>query len=376
MQGRKYEVRIGRIFSGNLIVKSDKTMTASSLISRDASAAIKGLLMLLIVFGHTGLLTTDFATGERTFLWYWLYTFHVYVFLILPFIYGYHRDSKIEVECVKFIDLQCVKNDLKRNLLKLGAPYCWFFLLSAIVFVTVGGGIFDLGGMLYAFVFGNEPLMDKYVGFNFIWFLPSIFALTMLKSVWYNSRKPVRITILAVSIVLWVLAFCKVITRFKVGMFVPFGIAQAFYFVLLGITARWILEKREVTNGLMAILIFVVFGLTLLLYFQKRLQPHCFVSISQGIYFCMPVAIFLILYGIRDILARSKFLKFIGIYSLQIYLVHVYVVNILSVLLLRFFPQSISLGVVVYVLTLAISIGCALLMTKCKWLNRILFPKG
>lgn len=66
-----------------------------SLISRDASTAIKGLLMLLIVFGHTGMLTTNFVTGDRTILWHWLYSFHVYVFLILPFIYGYSKKEDV-----------------------------------------------------------------------------------------------------------------------------------------------------------------------------------------------------------------------------------------------------------------------------------------
>lgn len=43
-------------------------MNTNSLISRDASTAIKGLLILLIVFGHVGMLNTDFVTGEKTFL--------------------------------------------------------------------------------------------------------------------------------------------------------------------------------------------------------------------------------------------------------------------------------------------------------------------
>lgn len=64
-----------------------------SLIAREASTAIKGLLMLLVVFGHTSLLTTDYSTGDKTFLWKWLYTFHVYIFFILPFIYGYKHKT-------------------------------------------------------------------------------------------------------------------------------------------------------------------------------------------------------------------------------------------------------------------------------------------
>lgn len=129
-------------------------MTVPSLITRDESTAIKGLLILLIVFGHTGMLTTNFATGERTFFWHWLYSFHVYIFLILPFIYGYHRKDSTDTSTEgsgKYVDIKQVINDLKHNLVKIGVPYCWFFLFSAIIFVTVGGGQFDLKGMLYAF---------------------------------------------------------------------------------------------------------------------------------------------------------------------------------------------------------------------------------
>ena len=217
-----------------------------SLISREASTAIKGLLMLLIVFGHTGWVTTDFETGSRTFFWHWLYTFHVYVFLILPFIYGYSGKS--------------VVNDLKHNLVKIGVPYCWFFLFSAIVFVTVGGGKFDPLGMLYAFFFGNEPLMDKYIGFNFMWFLPAMLALTTLKSVYYNSNKTIKIVIVSISIVLWVLAIFKVVSQYKVGMYVPFAISQAFYFILLGLIARFIIEKQWPAKYLLPVIVLLIGG--------------------------------------------------------------------------------------------------------------------
>ena len=89
-----------------------------SLISRNESSAIKGLLMLLIVFGHTGMITTNLATGEKTFFWQWLYSFHVYVFLILPFIYGNHKS----IETDKPDGLRIISNDLKHNLIKIGVP--------------------------------------------------------------------------------------------------------------------------------------------------------------------------------------------------------------------------------------------------------------
>jgi hypothetical protein len=56
--------------------------------------------------------------------------------------------------------------------------------------------------------------------------------------------------------------------------------------------------------------------------------------------------------------------------------VHVYVINILQMALLRFVPQSIGLGVLIYVLALAISMGLALMMVKVPIINKVLFPKG
>ena len=148
-------------------------VATNSLITRDASTAIKGLLMLLIIFGHSGMLTTDYSTGYRTFFWQWLYNFHVYVFMILPFIYGYHQTNGNEKESFEkhggwHIDTQSLKRDIKHNLIKIGVPYCWFFAFSTLTFVTVGGGSFNPNGMLYAFLFGNQSLMNRYIGFNFV----------------------------------------------------------------------------------------------------------------------------------------------------------------------------------------------------------------
>jgi peptidoglycan/LPS O-acetylase OafA/YrhL len=349
--------------------------TKPSLISREASTAIKGLLMLLIVFGHTGWVTTDFVTGDRTFFWHWLYTFHVYIFLILPFIYGYKKQgniSEMEVADGKYVDINQVLNDLKHNLIKIGVPYCWFFLFSAIVFVTVGGGQFDLKGILYAFFFGNEPLMDKYIGFNFMWFLPAMLALTMLKSVYYNSNKTIRIIIISISIVLWVLAIFKVIPKLTVGMYVPFAISQAFYFIILGLSSRYIIEKQWPKKILMLIVVLLIGALTVLLYYSGEIHT-IIINLYTTIRLVMPILMFLFLYGIRDLLAKSQILKYIGTYSLQIYLVHVFVINALLVLFTHFTEQSIVFGIVIYVLALGISCGLALVMVKVPFINKVLF---
>ena len=96
-------------------------------------------------------------------------------------------------------------------------------------------------------------------------------------------------------------------------------------------------------------------------------------NVNIVVHLFMPILAFLFLYGMRNLLGKSKILKFIGTYSLQIYLVHVYVLNALSLIFMHFAQQSIGLGAVIYVLALAISTGLALVMVNVTVINRLLF---
>jgi fucose 4-O-acetylase-like acetyltransferase len=351
-------------------------MNSQSLISRDASTAIKGLLMLLIVFGHTGMLTTDFATGNRTFFWHWLYTFHVYAFFVLPFIYGYKRNPVSTFPNKgQLIDYRQVGNDLKRNLIQIGVPYCWFFVLAALVFVTVGGGEIHFGGMIYAFFFGTEPLLKKYIGFYVVWFLPSMLAVQTLKSVWYNSKKAVRICILVISIVLWVLTIFIVLTKSALGKCVPFSLSHGFYFLLLGLISRWVIEKQFPSKLYWPFILFLVLVLIVLLYLQSFLQWHPMLDYYTIMCLAMPVLMFLVLYGFRNVLSKSRLLLFLGKYSLQIYIVHVFVLNALDKVFTHLLKPSIGLGIVIYILALAISAGLAVVMVKVPIIKKLMFPK-
>lgn len=238
-----------------------------SLISREESLAIKGLMMLLIVFGHTGMLTTNYETGSRTFLFSWLYFFHVYIFFILPILYGYKFKSPIVNRGGQCVDIQRVVADIKRDVVRIGVPYFWFSLLSVFVFVTLGGGQFDFKGILYAFFFGNESLIDKYIGFHFVWFMPSMIAILAIKSVYYNSNAKWRLSIIVISVVLWFLAILKIVNRFEVGMYVPFAISQGFYFIIMGLVSRAIINKQWSNKVMMPIILLLAIVLTLILYY-------------------------------------------------------------------------------------------------------------
>ena len=229
--------------------------------------------------------------------------------------------------------------------------------------------------MVYAFFFGDQTLMNRFIGFDFMWFLPAMSALVTVKSLWYNSTAFVRHCMLAVSIVLWLLAIFKILLQHTAGLYVPFSLSQAFYFLLLGIVSRWLVDRANFLKLLPgAILLIIV--ITAMMYCQYSMNWNCVISLFALYRLILPVMMFFLLYCIRDWLSASRFLRFIGDYSLQIYLVHVYVINILEMVLLKFFPQSIALGAVIYALTLVVSVGLALIMVKVPVINKLLFPKG
>lgn len=348
-------------------------MEKPSLISRDESSAIKGLLMLLIIFGHTSMLTTNFATGDRTYLWNWLYTFHVFVFFILPFIYGYKRKrNMVETRIGGGIDYQEVIAEFKRNLVKLFIPYVWFCIISGVLFLFIGGGTFNPKGMIYAIVFGNQPALGQYFGFNLLWFLPAMLAMLTLRSIYYNSNKHIRISIVAISLILWGLWFFRVFDITVASTYVPFAISQGFYFIIFGLLSRWLIEKHWPNKYVIPIVLLLIALFTWIDWKPIKL-PHF--SLYAVMRMLMPVLVFMFLYVFRNLLSKSKLLKLIGTYSLQIYLIHVFIINALNVLFLHFTKESVGLGVVIYVLTIIISIVLAMIMVKVPIINKVLFPK-
>ena len=347
-----------------------------SLISREASTAIKGLLILLVVYGHTAMLTRTYDTGERRISYYWLYSFHVFVFFILPIIYGLKSGVKQMSQRGNLIDSHSIVNELKHNLVRIGVPYCWFFLFSVLVFVTVGGGELSLEGILYAFFFGNEPLIDKYIGFNFMWFLPAMLALLTMKSVWYHSTPIIKKIIIAVAIVLWSLSILKVATINQIGMYIPFALSQGICFIIFGLIARRIIEMCIPNKYLIPVVVVFIAALSVIIYYWRTMKWHCFIDVYSTIRLIMPIFVFLLLYKIRDFLAKSNLLGFVGKYSLQIYLVHVFIINGLTILFSHFMKPNIGLGVVIYALAIVTSASLALAMVRIPTVYKIIFPKG
>lgn len=332
-------------------------------LSRDASNALKGLLILLIVWGHNSILCRAWngcQSAETFFYKELLYTFHVYCFFILPFFYNKNPYSK---------------GNIRKNTIRLLYPYLWVTLLCLILNVSLSGQDFKgLAHFSWAMISGSDILLDEVIGFSFPWFLPTMFSLLILKDVYYSAGKYVRSVHIGIGLILWSVALSRWMNFFTMSMYAPFALVNAFRMLPVCLLTVWIAERMRDNMKTRNLVTFVFAFLSLLFWifwlYDIRWGRMAF-------YFVMPVAAFLTLLQFKDYLAKSRLLIALGKLSLQIYLYHVIIFNVLLIVVKHFHcPPTLTDGVVVYVITLAISYFGAWLTTKVPLLRKILYPKA
>lgn len=332
-------------------------------VSKEASDAIKGLLIMLVVLGHNSILCSDWsgcAATERLFHWQWLYTFHVYSFFLLPFIYNKNPYRK---------------GNFRKHALRLLYPYAWICAVCTILSVVVLGNPFKgWGSLMHAVVFGSNRLLDENTGLNFPWFLPAMFSLLLLKDLYYSSRKYVRWILLGIGLAMWTVVVSGCVKFSTLGTYVPFALVPAFRLLPVCLLTVWLTERVQynfMARGI-TVSVFVLFSVLLWLFDHYGIRTG-----RMAFYFVMPVAAFLTLLQFRDRLAKSRLLVALGKISLQIYLYHVIIFNGLLLVVKHFHcPPTLTDGIIVLILTLAVSCLGAWLTTRIPLLRKLLYPRG
>lgn len=139
-------------------------------LSRDQSAAIKGLLIILVVLGHNHFFGEVFSYGNYK----WLYSFHVALFFVLPFFYLEHEFS-----------WQRVWTNAKRLLW----PYTWMFGMLFLVDCLVLNEAPVDSGLFNTFVTDNFYTLRRYTGFQYLWFLPTMFSMLCFKDFYTSANR-------------------------------------------------------------------------------------------------------------------------------------------------------------------------------------------
>ena len=115
------------------ILKDD---ARQSLIGREESTALKAILILIVILGHN-----KYLMGVNDMLSFrFLYSFHVYAFFLLPFLYNHHH--------------QPFAVFVRKNIKRFGVPYMVVF---AALFAMSGPAVFenDVWTIVKAFLRGS-----------------------------------------------------------------------------------------------------------------------------------------------------------------------------------------------------------------------------
>ena len=308
----------------------------ASLVTRDQSSAIKGILMLLIMLGHNHILAPN---GGQLFNY--LYSFHIYGFFILPFLYNKRRPLD--------------KNLFLNNFIRMWVPYIVFFLFCYFIYhlLLLKNGV-DFLEIIYGIIIANEKTIKEITGFGFVWFLPAYFSMSLFMMLFEKTNKINYLIILFVGLLL---NFNIYYTRNYIYSSVPFALVQGFYYFTFGFLTKLLLDNVPKIKYIGAI----IFLISSVFYWFLD---------SKDMRYIFPVSAFLFIYSICNFLSRIPFLIEIGKLSFPIYLVHVFVYNFFEQIL----PNTILFGYIDFLATLIVSILISYLIVKINVIRKLILP--
>ena len=336
-------------------------------INKEESNAIKGLLIFLIVLGHNSIFT-NFIPGS----FHYLYSFHVACFFILPFFYP-----------LKILTKDRILNYAAR----MYCPYILLFLLFLILFTFLEKNGISLKSNINSFE--NKNLFDffftlinggiyhiqKYIGFQYLWFLPVMFSFAIIKEYFYYLNPRNKFLLLFLGMIFFIIFYVFMYSspyshhyNVCLEIFSLFSIFQALGFIFLGFITRKIISF----NFKYYIEIVFISYLVLSLLFWNNPTVY-----MQWIVRCfMPTIIFSLLYSIKNKLAKIKFLCNIGSLSLPIYLVQTPISFIFCKFYQFFFQRyNIILVFTSQLLIFSSSYILGLLFFNLSYIRRFFFPR-
>lgn len=315
---------------------------------RDCSFdVLKGILILLVVFGHT---IQDVSTYNQVDYWHLhafnsVYLFHMPLFV---FVSGYFTRS---------ISNKSVKELLTQKTTRLILP--WLIWSSVDLILKISTGNIHLVGL-------GSSLSTLYYQYCRIWYLPCIFVLTMMYYPilkWYNSGEHKWAVTSAILIILWIvsLAFSDRQPFTALGVlqisrqFLVFGMGLLYYFI------RQNLKIAHITALMTLALVGIVVN-----FMNNGIWFGDF-TLVQKIFngLCFTIVMFSVLYPLSGYLSKKTIchpIIWLGKNSLAIYVIHMICRTVGKCL--DIYPEGNSLVgyLVVTVVYLSISIIITLLI--------------
>lgn len=332
--------------------------------------AAKGILILLVIFGHA----SNFWTPEP-FATFSIKFFHVACFLLFPFIYD-----------VKKPDLAYCRDRFIRYYVPFAVfliGYAGLYLLLIRGFGDVAAWLKDLG---LALTIANAPMLDAASGLRALWFLPMLLALVFMNAFAVGTQK----------ISLWFLLLAGFALHASVGMieapekfYLPFGFVGAAYLLWLGIVIRAICtyarkEKlQKFSYGFLALSLAGICAAYVngsLIKFPVLAFPSAMNIGDLIVHDIIIVSMFLFLIT-ASLFKNIKPLRWFGQNSLVLYLSHLLFLALSMQIMIKNFDVSVvnvetALIVIgIFIFSLAGSVISTIILNKLPALKAVIMPQ-
>jgi hypothetical protein len=329
----------------------------TNLLSREESTAIKGSLILLIILGHN-IAFVNFTDPWMVMVW--LYTFHIHAFFLLPWLY-----LQKPLSLPRFRDL----------FLRFFIP----FLLTGLAAALARHRLAFFTDRIWmqlpaAFFHGGAMHLQRLLGLQFLWFLPAIFFASCIRELYAAAKPPFRFSLLtlgALAAFRWVLPFPSPDHIFAY-------LFPALAYLFWGLVLRECI-RRGFGSALFCILVLSAASAAFFLHYRHCIFPfrtgYPHTHLHRTVTIFMQAAFFLLLFHLRSVLSRRRWLLFLGRHSFLVYLAHPWFSYLSYAICQRL---HLPLGLT-FVLTMACTIGgasaCAWILSRLPRLHSLLFPR-
>ena len=321
----------------------------SNRLSFQESDRLKGLLILLIVFGHISQLLEQFGSLHAT-----LYSFHVVSFLFLPFIFN--KD---------IINYQNIKKNLKR----IYVPYTIFFLLSLFIYSLLSHH-FNALSALNSWFIGSSALLKIDIGLRVLWFFPALLFTLILIMTFNRLQKQQQKLFLILMLILHLtipLIPKAYLFYFPLSSYIPL------YLFSIGIIIKYIYEHYDYQKYPTWLHSLVFISLLYLSYGSDfSLSSAIFPNIiNNTLYFILQD--FVMISSFFTLILWSKKIKLFesfGKYSLAIFTIHPFIIQALNII----YPwKTFQEGIIKFLLVFIITYILVRIIYLLK-INKITYP--
>ncbi len=338
----------------------------------DAIDVVKGVLILVVIAGHNeGLM--QHALWLRQLFYY----FNTQCFFLLSSL----LDRKP-------FSMQLLRDRACRYLV----PFVSFLVIAWAAFVALRGGGQSFGmaaaHLLQAVVTGSEPAIHTAVGMRYLWFLPALFSLVVIKAAairwptlgWWLLGTAWCLIVAAVYVPATVVAAapCNALT----GLFF-FGLGEVFRRTDQAVARLPAIMPAAVAGGLTAGLAWVIVRQPLGWVAGANIRSYEITNWpTWAAALVFPCVILATLLATAQAWPLRRLLALCGRYSLPVYLTHMLLYRMLTLCWfgkkfddLATVGSALRTGVVIYVLTVAGSLAISIGIWSLPRLRRLLFPR-